>query len=198
MADQNAIGNIQLNKANNLSDLASKTAAARNLPVMFTAVIDTTNYTHPSGTTNNIVMASLLIPANSLGANDSMVLDALVTKGVTIGSGIYRWYMDTSAGVPGNVVAGTATQIAQAPSFGTTSQYSRIQRTIIAQGATNAQIGFNATAAVNTDVNTVANAAAAHAFDMTVDQYFIVAVTLGNIADVCTFRWAQVSINKSP
>lgn len=136
---------------------------------------DTTDSAAHTGTLTNTLITSYLIPANTFSAGDWFQQYLFLEKVGTAGTNVIRTYVNTTADLVG------ATQITALTNGATTLSY-RLARWNSVKSATETVL-FPPTASgtlrdlTANVVYTVSN------INWTVDQYFIIAFQLGNVAD---------------
>jgi hypothetical protein len=160
-------------------------------------------YTHGSvngyphtGNTTNTVMGFVLIPANTLGINDSVDIASLLSKSGTAAAATHRLYFDTVLPVVGAAVAGTATLIGTSANFAATGVYNKFGRTIINQNSQSNNIVFNTSGTAQVDYMNSAAANTFPAIDFANDVYIITASQLSSAADTVTLRQLRCTTYK--
>lgn len=144
-----------------------------------------------TGTTNNTLIYSKLISANVVGTGDMLQISTKFTKpsGSTANPTV-RIYVNTAASLSG------ATLLATYATTNLNGRFFLVERTANVDGATTNFL--TTTSGALTDSASLATTAASDvSIDWTVDQYFIVAIQLGNAGDSTTFRMANVILNKA-
>lgn len=148
------------------------------------------NTTH-TGNTNNTLVYSKLISANVVGAGDCIQISTKFTK--PSGSAVnptVRIYVNTTASLSG------ATLLATYLTNNLNGRFFLVERTANVDGATTNFI--SSTSGALTDSATLSvNAPSEISIDWTINQYFIVAIQLGNNADSTTLRMVNVILNKA-
>ena len=135
------------------------------------------NHTDAStSSTTYTLLYSGLIPANTFAVGDMFYFEITYRKTGTAGTGNHRVYLNTSASLTG------ATQIAQKVTDAATNLYGKFARTPIIKSSTNTEI-IIATNNLNTDLTNVNNAASTLNINWTVDQYFLVGVSVAVATD---------------
>lgn len=129
-----------------------------------------------TSSTTYTLLYSGLIPANTFAVGDMFYFEITYRKTGTAGTGNHRVYLNTSASLTG------ATQIAQKVTDAATNLYGKFGRTPIIKSSTNTEI-IIATNNLNTDLTNVNNAASTLNINWTVDQYFLVGVSVGVATD---------------
>jgi len=123
-----------------------------------------------------VLLYSGLIPANTFSVGDMFYFQITYRKTGTANIGAIRVYLNTSASLTG------ATQIAQKVTDAATNLYGKFGRTPIIKSSTNTEI-IIATNNLNTDLTNVNNAASTLNINWTVDQYFLVGVSVAVATD---------------
>jgi hypothetical protein len=137
-------------------------------------------------TTNSLtytILTSILIPANTYSSTDAFSVVAHFIKSPSTNNGTAKFYVNTINSLSG------ATQLAictTAPTFSTTGMF----RTFYINSLST--YGYGATSNIVTDINSTTNASSTHAIDWTVNQYFIVAGIVDNIAVTYTCRGVRI------
>ena len=129
-----------------------------------------------TSSTTYTLLYSGLIPANTFAVGDMFYFEITYRKTGTAGTGNHRVYLNTSASLTG------ATQIAQKVTDAATNLYGKFARTPIIKSSTNTEI-IIATNNLNTDLTNVNNAASTLNINWTVDQYFLVGVSVAVATD---------------
>lgn len=129
-----------------------------------------------TSSTTYTLLYSGLIPANTFAVGDMFYFEITYRKTGTAGTGNHRVYLNTSASLTG------ATQIAQKATDAATNLYGKFARTPIIKSSTNTEI-IIATNNLNTDLTNVNNAASTLNINWTVDQYFLVGVSVAVATD---------------
>lgn len=128
-----------------------------------------------TGTLNNTILQSLLIPANTFSAGRLVNILVRGVKSGTAGAATFRLYYNTSVNLVG------ATQLfLQSPAAATT--FFQVERTMNVISATNTQT-FGTASAVGSDSILSAVAVSSLNINWTVDQYFFTACQLANTGD---------------
>jgi hypothetical protein len=148
------------------------------------------NITH-TGTTNNTLIYSKLIDANVVGTGDTIQFSTKFTKPAgSAANPTVRLYINTTSSLSG------ATLLATYVTTNLNGRFFLVERTANVDGATTNFIA--ATSGALTDSASLSTVASSDvSIDWTVDQYFIVAIQLGNAADSTTLRMANVILNKA-
>lgn len=134
-----------------------------------------------NNTTNETLMDSVLIPANTLQANDILQIYVLMTKSGTAGNVVIRVNVNTSASLIGDTLIGTFTA-------STTGLWAPLLRKMIFQNSVTSQsIYSTGTSSINDELNPN-SAHTALTIDFTQNQYFTVSFQNGNIGDTTTLR----------
>lgn len=129
-----------------------------------------------TSSTTYTLLYSGLIPANTFAVGDMFYFEITYRKTGTAGTGNHRVYLNTSSTLTG------ATQIAQKVTDAATNLYGKFARTPIIKSSTNTEI-IIATNNLNTDLTNVNNAASTLNINWTVDQYFLVGVSVAVATD---------------
>jgi hypothetical protein len=134
---------------------------------------NTTTVTH-TGTLANTILASILIPANTFAESNSFeVLIRMQTAASVAASVFIRGYFNTSNSLSGAILfMNTAMLPGTIMSLG--------QRNVIVKSSSST-IVFSVATTVQSDISTSASAQANLNINWAVDQYLIVAVTLGAV-----------------
>lgn len=128
-----------------------------------------------TGTLNNTILQSLLIPANTFSAGRLVNVLVRGVKSGTAGAATFRLYYNTSVNLVG------ATQLfLQSPAAATT--FFQVERTMNVISATNTQT-FGTASAVGSDSILSAVAVSSLNINWAVDQYFFTACQLANTGD---------------
>jgi len=148
------------------------------------------NVTHTGNTTNTLVY-SKLIPLNTVGTGDALQIATKFTKPSGSAANVtVRLYINTSNSLSG------ATLLATYVTTNLNGRFFLVERTANVDGATTNFI--SASSGALTDSATLSTVAPSDvSIDWTVDQYFIVAIQLGNSGDSTTLRLANVILNKA-
>jgi hypothetical protein len=134
-----------------------------------------------TGTLTETVLASYLIPAGTLQANDVLVLRCVSAKSGTAGAYTVRFRANATPVVAGSTLLGTS-----GPSA--TTLTSIMQRDIIFKNSLASQECFPANVNANSDLSTSTSALSMLTVDFSVDQYIIIGLVLSNIADTGSIR----------
>jgi len=136
-----------------------------------------TTGTAVTGTTANTITQSVLIPANTLAANNTLDFIARFSKTGTAGGGNYRVYINTSISLTGATLFATLYQVAG----GATIPTHQNQRTFFYDGTT---LSSNAGGVSNvTDISQFTTAGYTMAYNSATAYYLIFAIQLTNTAD---------------
>jgi hypothetical protein len=148
------------------------------------------NTTH-TGNTNNTLIYSKLIEANIVGTGDGLQIATKFTKpSGSAANPTVRLYINTSASLSG------ATLLATYATTNLNGRFFLVERTANVDGATTNFIA--ATSGALTDSASLSTVASSDvSIDWTVNQYFIVAIQLGNSGDSTTLRMVNVILNKA-
>lgn len=136
---------------------------------------------------NNLISASILIPANSIVNDNTIYIKAYILRSVAIGSGstTCRFYTNTTNSLTGATFLGSASNMA------TTVRFQRFERNIFFDG-TNLNCFNTGTSASNDYTISVFSAIP---FNKTVDNYLIFSVQHSTSAsDVAS--WKRVIVQK--
>lgn len=141
---------------------------------------DTTDSAAHTGTVNNTLITSYLIPANTFSAGDWFQQFLFVEKVGTAGANSIRTYVNTSASLVG------ATQITALTNTATTLNY-RLARWNNIKSATETLLN-GPTGNITTRDSFANTSYTVSNIDWTVDQYFIIAFQLVNSADTAYLK----------
>jgi len=148
------------------------------------------NTTH-TGNTNNTLVYSKLITANTIGTGDGIQISTKFTKpSGSAANPTVRIYVNTTASLSG------ATLLATYLTTNLNGRFFLVERTANVDGATTNFIAA-ASGALTDSATLSVNAPSEISIDWTVDQYIIVAIQLGNAADSITLRMVNVILNKA-
>jgi hypothetical protein len=157
------------------------------LPVINKSTL--TDGTAVTGTTVSTKTGSILIPANTVTTGDLLYIKTRVRKTGTAGILVTRMYINTSDAIGGSLVGTSASNAAATLYF----QYSR---TLAVKTSTNTE-SMAGNGNVNADDNTSLTVAVSTSnIDWTVNQYLVVAVQNGSIADTSRSSFIHVQVNK--
>lgn len=141
---------------------------------------DTTDSAAHTGTLSNTLITSYLIPANTFSSGDWFQQFMFTEKVGTAGTNTIRSYVNTSASLSG------ATQLTTLTNNATTLSYRMVRWNSIKSATETILIGPTASITArdlaSSQVYTSSN------IDWTVDQYFIIAFQLANIADTAYLK----------
>lgn len=137
-----------------------------------------------TGTITETVMDSILVPANTLQANDVLNIIAVFTKSGTAGTLSCRVRVNTQANGP--VVAGS-TQIGL-DTGATNSLFQKFQREMVFKNSLSSEEILNTTLATPIDLTRATSAISSLSIDFSVAQYIFVTITLTNTGDTGTLR----------
>ena len=148
------------------------------------------NTTH-TGNTNNTLVYSKLITANTIGTGDGIQISTKFTKpSGSAANPTVRIYVNTSASLSG------ATLLATYATTNLNGRFFLVERTANVDGATTNFL--TTTSGALTDSASLATTAPSDvSIDWTVNQYIIVAIQLGNAADSTSLRLVNVILNKA-
>lgn len=142
-----------------------------------TNILIGTTGTIVTGTTANTITQSILIPANTLAANNTLDFIARFSKTGTAGGGNYRVYINTSISLTGATLFGNLYTIAG----GATIPTHQNQRTFFYNGTT---LSSNMGGVSNvTDISQSTVAPYTMTYNSATDYYLIFAIQLTNTAD---------------
>jgi hypothetical protein len=147
--------------------------------------LSATNGTAVTGTTNDTLSRSLLIPANTFTGDGILEILARFTKTGTAGTISTRAYINTSASLTGATLIATFNSASLAGTV-----YSQGIRTARINSNTLTVIGLSSTQSLNDYVSN-ANNIASTTFTTSVDNYLIFSVQLGNSGDTATCAMAR-------
>jgi len=132
---------------------------------------------------SNAILTSIFIPANTYSSTDAFSVVAQFTKSPGTNNGIASFHINTTNSLSG------ATQLAictTAPGLITMGMF----RTFYINGLST--YGYGAASNIVTDINSTANGTSTHTIDWTINQYFIVAGVVDNIALTYTCRGVRI------
>jgi len=132
---------------------------------------------------SNVILTSILIPANTYSSTDAFSVVAQFTKSPGTNNGIASFHINTTNSLSG------ATQLAictTAPGLITMGMF----RTFYINGLST--YGYGAASNIVTDINSTANGTSTHTINWTVNQYFIVAGVVDNVAVTYTCRGVRI------
>lgn len=168
-----------------VQDIADLASGGSSNPSVI--ALSATNGTSVTGTTNDTLSRSLLIPANTFTGDGILEILARFIKSGTAGTISTRVYLNTSASLTGATLIGTFNSGSAAG-------------TVYSQGIRTARINSNtltvaglASTGVFTDYSTGANAMVSTTFTTSVDNYLIFSVQLGNSGDTGTCVMARAT-----
>jgi len=147
--------------------------------------LSATNGTAVTGTTNDTLSRSLLIPANTFTGDGILEILARFTKTGTAGTISTRAYINTSASLTGATLIATFNAGSLAGTV-----YSQAIRTARINSNTLTVIGLSSTQSLN-DYISNSNAMVSTTFTTSVDNYLIFSVQLGNSGDTATCAMAR-------
>jgi len=144
-----------------------------------------------TGTTNNTLVYSKLINANTIGTGDGIQFSTKFTKPAgSAANPTVRIYVNTAASLSG------ATLLATYVTTNLNGRFFLVERTANVDGGTTNFL--TTTSGALTDSASLATTAASDvSIDWTINQYIIVAIQLGNAADSTTLRMVNVILNKT-
>lgn len=178
---------ISLSGTNPITTSGTITVATSGVTINKQTVTDGTSVT---GTTVSTFTSSVLIPANTVTTGDILYVKTRIRRTTALGTLTTRMYVNTSAAIGGSLI-GTS-----APA-GASALYFQYTRTLAVKSAVNTET-MAGNANINPDDNTALTiAVSTNNIDWTQNQYIIVAVQNGNIADVARSSFIHVQINKA-
>lgn len=136
-----------------------------------------TSGTNVTGTTANTITQSILIPANTLAANNSLDIIARFSKTGTAGSATNRMYINTSNSLTGATLIANLYTVAG----GAAIISHQNQRTFFYDGTT--LTSNSGTTANVTDIIQLTTSSYSFVLNSTIDYYLIFAIQLTNTAD---------------
>jgi len=179
-------GSVSFN-SNALTGITTINGLTPNITVLAQASPNTTH----TGNTNNTLVYSKLITANTIGTGDGLQFSTKFTKpSGSAANPTVRIYVNTSASLSG------ATLLATYLTTNLNGRFFLVERTANVDGATTNFIAAGPGALTDSATLSV-NAPSEISIDWTVDQYIIVAIQLGNAADSITLRMVNVILNKA-
>lgn len=137
-----------------------------------------TTGTNVAGTTANTITQSILIPANTLAANNTLDILARFSKTGSVGGGNYRVYINTSNTLTGATLMATLYQIAGGAVI---TNHQNI-RSFFYNG-TNLTGSLSSTTISVTDIQQTTSTPVSFAYNSASDYYLIFAIQLTNTAD---------------
>jgi hypothetical protein len=162
----------------NFTELYNNSA---NPSVIVQAATDGTNVT---GTTNEVISQSLLIPANSFLSNGLLEIISRISKTGTSGTSTVRMYRNTSNSLTGAALIATLRNTQAASDiFGTFIRTFRIN--------SNTLTGFNAATSLQTDVVNNSSTLQSITFTTNVDNYIIFSIQLASTSDSANISMAR-------
>jgi hypothetical protein len=142
---------------------------------------------YATGTTAEVELVKITIPANTFSANDIIKIPNIIfNKLGTANAVAVRLKMSTSSTMP----MGLTGQIGQI-TIGATSLYSQGVRTFIVNGGN--LKGYSFTTAALTDIVPLATAISSVVFDVTQTQYFYISAALLNASDSLRVDCLQIT-----
>lgn len=174
--------------ARTLLDDASIAAMRTTLGMESRTIWINNNNSGLTGTVAETKVASRLIDANTIGANDISEIVIQATKSGTAGIFTVRVYFNTSDAVGGTKVADTGT------GAGSNLWLGYVRRGP-SKNATNAQIWYNLSNA-NDDMATTNSAKISTSIDFTVAQYIVVSIQNANTGDTSTLESVSLNISR--
>lgn len=162
----------------NFTELYNNSA---NPSVIAQSAADGTNIT---GTTNEVISQSLLIPANSFSSNGILEIISRISKTGTSGTSTVRMYRNTSNSLTGAALIATLRNLQTASDiFGTFIRTFRIN--------SNTLTGFNAATNLQTDVVNNSSTLQSITFTTNVDNYIIFSIQLASTSDSANISIAR-------
>jgi hypothetical protein len=160
------------------------------IPNISVLVQSSPNATH-TGNTNNTLVYSKLISANVVSANDCLQIATKFTKPTgSSANPTVRLYINTTSSLSG------ATLLATYLTTNLNGRFFLVERTANVETSTTNFI--SATSSALTDSASLSTVAPSDvSIDWTINQYFIVAIQLGNAGDSTTLRMANIILSKS-
>lgn len=148
---------------------------------------DNVSKTAHTGTASETLIASILIPAGKIEANDILRISATLTRTGAGGNCTVKLYVNTSASLSGATLLGQWTA-------GTSATWSKAQREMVFKNSLSSQEIFPSGAAINFDVANQNTAITTLSNNYAVDQYLIISFQLANTGDTATLRswYAQI------
>jgi hypothetical protein len=143
------------------------------------------NGTAVTGTLVETVSQSLLVPANTF-TNGMLELLCRMTKTGTAGTTIFRAYRNTTNSLTGATLIATFGN-----TFPASNVFAMCNRTFRINS--NLMTGLGATGAIAVDTGASANAPLSTTFTTNVDNYILIAITLGNILDSANVSMARLT-----
>ena len=151
--------------------------------------IQSADGTTVTGTTNNTLSSTILIPANTIAVGDAITLKVRAVKVGTAGTSRVFTYINTAGTIAGGGL------IATGPAAAAANIYHQVSREFVIQSSTVTQGFPSATALITDDVNTSVTITNSN-IDWTVNQYFVFSLTNGSAADSTRTTYARVTIMK--
>lgn len=162
----------------NFTELYNNSA---NPSVIAQSAADGTNIT---GTTNEVISQSLLIPANTFSSNGLLEIISRISKTGTSGTSTVRMYRNTSNSLTGAALIATLRNLQTASDiFGTFIRTFRIN--------SNTLTGFNAATNLQTDVVNNSSTLQSITFTTNVDNYIIFSIQLASTSDSANISMAR-------
>lgn len=141
-----------------------------------------------TGTTSETIMDSFQLPANTLQANDILLLTAIFTKSGTAGvaTGKFRHStpsLDLSGSSLGQINSGSASTV-----------YNQFERKLVLKNSLTSQEIYGIGSNVNTDVTSGTTALTSLSINFAAVQHIMFTITLGNAGDTVTLRTWMVQL----
>lgn len=152
-------------------------------------VIQSTDGTTVTGTTNNTLSSTILIPANTVAVGDAITLKVRAVKVGTVGTSRVFVYVNTAGTIAGGGL------IATGPNAAAANIFHQLSREFVIQSSTVTQGFPSSTALISDDVNTSVTITNSN-IDWTVNQYFVFSITNGSTSDSTRTTYARATIMK--
>ena len=147
-----------------------------------------------SGNTNENIVKTVLIPANTVRSNNTLEIASRILR-VSGNSGNINAKLRISTSSSPSPVT-TATQLAQFTVIGTTNNWLQGKRHITVKNATSATTMFNSTIQAASDEVVVTNQQTTLAIDWTVNQYLFVTIQNANSTDTSSLSYSEIILIK--
>lgn len=150
-----------------------------------------------TGTTNQTVLCSLSIPANTMGVNDVLMIESSLYAIGTAGTKVFRAHFSTTDQTIGATFSAGGTTQAGLVQMASANVWSVLNRKIAnknSQTANNAGLTATSSATDSVSSNT---ARTATNIDFTIDQWVVITCQLANIGDGGGIDNVQLSIGKA-
>ena len=132
---------------------------------------------------SNVILTSILIPANTYSSTDAFSVSAQFSKSPSTNTGTTTFYVNTTNSLIG------ATQLAICTTTATFITMGMF-RTFYINGLNT--LGYGAASNIVTDINSTTNGTSTHTIDWAINQYFIVAGLVNNVAVTYTCRGVRI------